>query len=89
MTRQRWTVDAIRNLGVTTDLVTAGSILGIGRTKSHELARNNEFPVPILRIGHRYHIPISGLLLALGIPEHSESPSSDLMTGPSLEHMGP
>jgi hypothetical protein len=89
MTRHRWTVDAIRDLGVTTDIVTAGSILGMGRTKSHELARNNEFPVPILRIGHRYHVPISGLLHALNIPAHSELPSSDPMTGPSPEHMRP
>jgi hypothetical protein len=89
MTRHRWTVDAIRDLGVTTDIVTAGSILGMGRTKSHELARNNEFPVPILRIGHRYQVPISGLLHALNIPAQSEFPSSDPMTGPSPEHMRP
>jgi hypothetical protein len=89
MTRQRWTVDAIRNLGVTTDLVTAGSILGMGRTKSHELARNGDFPVPVLRVGHRYLVPISGLLQALNISAHKESTSPDPMTGPSPEHMRP
>lgn len=30
---QVWTIDAVRHLGVTTDIETAGAILGIGRTK--------------------------------------------------------
>jgi len=49
-----WTVAAIRALGMTTDIETAASILGFGRTKAYELAKRGQFPVPTLRIGRRY-----------------------------------
>lgn len=48
-----WTAEAVRNLGMTTDIETAGAILGIGCTKAYELAKNGEFPVRVLRIGRR------------------------------------
>jgi hypothetical protein len=57
-----WTIDAIRGLGATTDIETAGAILGIGRSKSYQLARSEEFPVRILRIGRRYLVPIPPIL---------------------------
>lgn len=41
---QVWTIDAVRELGVTTDVETAAAMLGIGRTKAYELAKTNEFP---------------------------------------------
>jgi len=62
-----WTVDAVRNLGATTDIETAGAILGIGRSKSYELARRGEFPVRVLRIGRRYLVPIPSILALLGV----------------------
>ncbi len=46
---------------------TAGAILGIGRSKSYELAKANEFPVRILRIGRRYLVPTPAILELLGI----------------------
>ncbi|WP_083473888.1 helix-turn-helix domain-containing protein [Frankia sp. R43] len=52
-----WTEEEIDQLGARTNLVTAGEILGIGRTKAYELAARNEFPVPVLRIGRRYIVP--------------------------------
>jgi hypothetical protein len=61
-----WTVEAVRALGVTTDVPTAAAILGIGRTKAYELARQGEFPVPILRIGRRILIPTPSLLALVG-----------------------
>jgi hypothetical protein len=57
-----WTIDAIRGLGSTTDIETAGAILGIGRSKSYQLAKSGEFPVRILRIGRRYLVPIPPIL---------------------------
>jgi len=62
-----WTIDAIRNLGATTDIETAGAILGIGRSKAYELAKSDEFPTRVLRIGRRYLVPIPAILSALGI----------------------
>lgn len=62
-----WTIDAIRGLGATIDVETAGAILGIGRSKSYELAKANEFPVRILRIGRRYLVPTPAILELLGL----------------------
>ncbi|GEM_PF-3090406 len=39
-----WTIQAVLNLGMTTDIETAGAIIGIGRSKAYELAKNGEFP---------------------------------------------
>ena len=61
-----WTANAVRGLGLTTDVETAGAILGIGRTKAYELAKNGEFPVTVLRIGRRYVIPTPEILTLLG-----------------------
>jgi hypothetical protein len=64
--KTRWTPEAIRALGMTTDIATAGTILGIGRTKAYELAKNNDFPVTVLRVGRRYLVPTSTRLTLLG-----------------------
>lgn len=61
-----WTVERVRGLGVTTDVVTAGSILGIGRTTSYHLARTGAFPVPVLRAGNKYLVAVAHLLDAIG-----------------------
>jgi len=49
------------------DIVTAGRLLGIGRTTAYQLARNDNFPVPVLRIGASYKVPTAPLLALLGI----------------------
>jgi hypothetical protein len=61
-----WTVQAVQALGVTTDVETAGAILGVGRTKAYELAKSGEFPVKIIRVGRRYLVPTPALLQLLG-----------------------
>ncbi|KAB1153320.1 helix-turn-helix domain-containing protein [Micromonospora sp. AMSO12t] len=64
---QVWTIEAVRELGVTTDVETAGAILGIGRTKAYKLAKTNEFPVRLLRVGRRYLVPVPAILKLLAI----------------------
>lgn len=64
-----WTAEEFHALGVRTDLVTAASVLGIGRTKAHELARAGEFPVPVLKLGSRYAVPTAPLAAFLFIPQ--------------------
>jgi hypothetical protein len=49
------------------DLVTAGRALGIGRTKTYELVKADDFPVKILRLGNSYRVVTADLLLVLGI----------------------
>ena len=64
---EAWTADEVRALGVTIDLVTAGSVLSLGRTASYELARRGQFPVPVLRIGRRYRVVTAHLLQLLNL----------------------
>jgi len=62
-----WTIEAVARLGLTTDVETAASILGIGRTKGYALARSGEFPVRLVRVGRRYLVPVTALLDLLGV----------------------
>lgn len=64
-----WTVDRVRALGVTTDIVTAGSVLGVGRSTSYQLVRAGRFPVPVVRVGTRYVVVVAHLLRLLEIED--------------------
>ncbi|MBB5110496.1 hypothetical protein FHU28_000335 [Micromonospora echinospora] len=70
-----WTEERIRALGAITDLPTAGRVFGLGRALSYDLARTGDFPVPVLRVGARYKVPVAGILTALGL-----SPTSGDLT---------
>lgn len=73
-----------RALPPTLDIVTAGRLLGIGRTTAYQLARHGQFPVPVLRIGSSYRVPTAPLLSLLGVsaqatdapPPNAASPTS-------------
>jgi hypothetical protein len=65
---QALTLAEVAALPAVTDLVTAGRALGIGRTKSYELARAGEFPCPVIRSGGSWLVPTAGLLAVLGLP---------------------
>lgn len=54
-------------LPVAFDLVTAGRALGIARTKSYDLAKRDEFPCRVLRIGNAYRVTRADLLRFLGL----------------------
>lgn len=62
-----WNEADVRGLGVTTDLVTAGSVLGIGRNAAYALNADGRFPVPVLALGATYRVPVAGLLRVLGL----------------------
>ena len=87
MTGRVWTADEVRALGVRCSLVEAGSVLGLGRTASHELVRRDAFPVAVLRIGTRYVVPTAPLLELLGIsldPDAGTTPRDTAVTPPRL-----
>jgi hypothetical protein len=78
-----WTEQRIRALGTVTDLPTAARILGLGRALAYELAKNDDFPVPVIRVGTRYRVPVAPILAALHLP------AADDLTGsapPSVDH---
>ncbi len=77
-----WTAEQLRALGVRTDLVTAASVLGIGRTAAYELARARRFPAPVLRLGNRYVVPVAGLLKVLDVDPEGQPASSASVSSP-------
>jgi predicted DNA-binding transcriptional regulator AlpA len=62
-----WTPEAVRALGMTTDVETAALILGIGRTLAYDLVREDKFPVRLIRLGRRVLVPVPELLRLLGV----------------------
>jgi hypothetical protein len=79
-----WTADEIRALGVRTDIETAASIWGIGRTKAFELAQTGEFPSPVVRVGSRYVVLVTPMLRALGLDQEPDQDVTDSRTPLSL-----
>jgi predicted DNA-binding transcriptional regulator AlpA len=63
-----WTPSRIRALGSVTDVPTAAAIFGIGRSAAYELVQLGGFPVPVLRLGSRYRVPVAAILAALHLP---------------------
>lgn len=53
--------DDLRQLPVVVDLLTAATILGIGRTTAYELVRTGRWPTPVLRLGSRIRVPTAAL----------------------------
>ena len=79
MARQRsWSAKKVRGLGVTTDVVTAGSVLGIGRTNAYQMVREGRFPVPVRTNGRRYVVMVADLLHAISAgPNEQREPRDD------------
>src|ERR1044071_796806 len=67
-----WTAERIRALGAVTDLLTAAAIFGLSRTAAYDLAAHHRFPVPVIRAGHRYRIPVAAILSILHIPDQPQ-----------------
>lgn len=71
-----WTSERIRALGPITDLATAATILRIGRALAYQMARAGTFPVPTIRVGVRYRVPVAPILELLHLTH------GDLTTAP-------
>lgn len=55
----------------TVSLTEAAQLLGIGRSTAYAAARNDEFPVQVIKVGGRYIVPTKPLLDLLGLEEVS------------------
>lgn len=71
MTGRIWTAEAVRALGVRTDVATAGSVLGLGRSQAYEAIRRGCFPLPVIRAGGHYVVPVAPLLRLLGLDDET------------------
>ncbi len=65
--RLRWTAEQVAASPVVVDVVTAGQALGMGRAATYEAVRRGTFPVPVLRVGHRYRVVTAHLRQLLGV----------------------
>lgn len=66
-------LDEIRSWGATTDVPTAGTAFGFGRSRSYELAKAGEFPVRTIKIGSTYRVVVSELIAVLEPTVNDES----------------
>ncbi len=71
-----WTEEAIRGLGVKTDVPTAGSIFGLSRTQSYEAVKAGRFPVAVISIGRRLVVPMAPVRQALGLDAGERGPGA-------------
>lgn len=59
----------VNELGVSTDLVTAASALGISKSSAYTAAANGTFSCPVIKVGSRYVVPTAGLKALLGLAD--------------------
>jgi len=78
----QWTPEAIRALGATTDLPTLGSIFGLGRWRSYQMAHTGDWEqagIHVIQIGARYRVAVQSILAVLtpdGMPGALGTPTS-------------
>lgn len=69
-----WTAASIQALGATTDLAIAAAIFGLSMPTAYRHARAGTFPVPVVRVGRGYRVPVAPILAALHLmpagPDH-------------------
>lgn len=78
--RDEITLTDLRALPPTIGLDTAARLLGIGRTTAQMLARNDKFPVPVLRVGSQYRVPTAHCC-GCSASRTAEPPQADLRRG--------
>lgn len=71
---------------VTVDLRTAGRAFGVGRDQAYRLARENRFPVPVLRLGRRLRVTRASVMAALGIDDEAPTAVRTASAG-EVEHI--
>lgn len=65
---ETWTPQKVRDLGVTTDLRTAASIFGVAANTAYTMVAAGTFPVPVIRAGSVYRVPVAAILTRLHLP---------------------
>ena len=73
----KWTPEAIRALGPTTDIPTVGDIFQCSRWKSYQMARKGEWEqlgIKVLPIGSKYRVVVQSILEVLGYGSADQGP---------------
>jgi hypothetical protein len=86
-------VEELRALPATVNLTTAARALGCGRSLAYELARRDQFPCRVLRLGTRYLVPTADLLRILGLStdnaDHADKPDAAAPSDPGTHPGAP
>ncbi|MGI5147209.1 DNA-binding protein [Plantactinospora sp. CA-294935] len=73
-----WDAETIHALGVSTDLATAAQIFNFSLATAYRLVKRDAFPVPVIRAGAHYRVPVAPILTALGLtptaPNRADGP---------------
>lgn len=80
-----WTPQAVRALGVSTDLRTAAQVFGMSPSTAYKLVKQGEFPVPVLRAGSVYVVPVAPILAILRIDLDPPVPTVDHVMAGSVD----
>jgi hypothetical protein len=75
---RKWTPEAIRALGATTDVPTLGEIFGMSTWRSREMTKTGEWEqagIRILKMGSRYRVTVPSILDVLGVPGDNGTPA--------------
>lgn len=88
MTARGMSVREVLDLPVAISLDDANRALGLGRSNAYAMAKNGEYPLPVLRIGRRYRCKRSDLLRLLGIAD-PEAPTRAEPARPVLTALKP
>lgn len=62
---QRITLEEVRSWPATVDVSTAARVLGISRSYAFELAKRDQLPCRLLKVGSRYRVPTHSLIALL------------------------
>ena len=84
-----WTPEAIRALGVRTDLPTLGKIFGISRTRAYQMAHTGEWEqagIRIVPLGSKYVVAVQSILDVLG---HGDAEPGAGTGSPATARCGP
>ena len=79
-----WTPEAIRALGVTTDLPTLGKIFRISRTRAYQMAHTGEWEqagIRIVPLGSKYVVAVQSILEVLGHGDASRGHGTHVPSG--------
>ncbi len=77
------TTDEVLALPAVIDLDTANRALMIGRSTGYGLAKQEEYPVKVLRLGNAYRVVTADLLTLLGL---ARLPPLDGQSGAESQH---
>ncbi len=67
------TREELLSLPASVDLATTARALGLGKTLTYALARRQELPVKVLRLGNVYRVATADILAVLGVERDAPS----------------